>query len=96
MTFSPPLFFRILCALIGGYWVGICGSFAMIPILFYLCAVNFTNAVYFGLMFSYLIAFVAFIWCFVVKQTWRVASDMSLAALLFLTIYWLFPVSPSL
>ncbi|RLV60764.1 hypothetical protein D5018_05685 [Parashewanella curva] len=92
MTFSLPVFIRTLMAIFGGYGVGICASFGMIPVSLWLFTNNTHDAIFIGLMFSYLFAFMAFIWCFCCKNTVHCIRDIGLASVTLMGLYYLFPV----
>ncbi|MBM7071394.1 hypothetical protein JQC92_04980 [Shewanella sp. 202IG2-18] len=92
MSFSFPVFIRTLMAIFGGYAVGISASFGMIPISLWLFTDNVHDAIFIGLMCSYVFAFIAFIWCFSCKKTIHSVRVLVLAGIAFMAIYYLFPV----
>ena len=92
MTFSFPVLLRTIMAILGGYAVGISASFAMIPVSMLLFTNNAHDAVFIGLMLSYVFAFVAFIWCFSCEKAIHSVRDLVLVNLAFISIYYLFPV----
>ncbi|MCL1078794.1 hypothetical protein D5R81_12785 [Parashewanella spongiae] len=96
MSFSTPIFIRVFTAIFGGYGVGIAGSLGMIPISLWLFTNNPHDAVYIGMMISYVFCFGAFIWCFCCKTATAAVRDTSLFSLSLLSLYWLFPAGGSL
>ena len=92
MTFSFPVLLRTIMAIFGGYAVGISASFAMIPVSMLLFTSNIHDAVFIGLMLSYVFAFAAFIWCFSCEKAIHSVRDLVLVNLAFISIYYLFPV----
>ena len=92
MTFSFSVLLRTLVALLGSYAVGISASFGMIPVSLWLFTDNVHDAIYIGLMCSYVFAFIAFIWCFICKKTMHSIRNLSALGVVFITLYYCFPV----
>ncbi|MGB0894824.1 MAG: hypothetical protein ACPGUD_10495 [Parashewanella sp.] len=96
MSFSFPVFIRMMMAFIGGYGVAVCSSLGMIPISLWLFTDNPHDAVYIGMMCSYLFYFIAVIYCFSCKTQVRAIIATLSSCAFFLAIYWLFPTGVSL
>jgi len=92
MTFSLSVVIRVLIAVLGSYILGICASFGMIPLSLWCFTDNVHDAIYIGLMSSYVFAFIAFIWCFTCKSNRDAMRDLSILSVTFLTLYYCFPV----
>jgi hypothetical protein len=92
MTFSFLIFIRTIMATLGGYGVATCASLGMIPVSIWLFTDNPHDAVYISLMISYIVYFIAFIWCFSCKTAFASVRDLFSVAVIFLALFYLFPV----
>lgn len=91
MTFSWNVTFQTLAAFAGGYAFAIATSFAMIPISLLLFTDNKHDAVFIGLLSSYLFYMLAIVWCFCQKSALLAWRDIILASTGCLAIFLYFP-----
>lgn len=89
MKHNLDVMFRIIAAIVGGYFVSAIFSFVFVRILVWMQATTQHEAVMVATMFSYVIYFTVIILSFCRKNTWLLWRDLLLITCLLGAIYWL-------
>lgn len=71
MTYSTQIFFRILAATFGAYFVSVLFSLAAVPAMTLLIGSRLSDAVYASTLWSYVVLFLVFIACFSIATVKR-------------------------
>lgn len=90
MKHNLDVLFRIIAAIIGGYLVSVCFSFAFVPILVWLKLCSQAEAVMVATMLSYIVYFIIIIVGFCRRSPWLLWRDIVLLASLLWMTYWMF------
>lgn len=91
MTFNWNVLSQTLAAFVGGYAFAIASSFAMIPVSLLIFTANHHDAVFIGLLTSYVFYIAAIIWCFNKQNALIAWRDMFIASTFCVITFYLFP-----